>query len=326
MNQNDIELKKTAQLIGIALLLFLLLFYGAYSVFELIITPIIYVAVGETLGQTIAGIGSGLVYAAVFILPALLFARLNKNANNGSCIHYAPRFPAKLAPCIIMATVAVSISCAYVNSWLATAFGVANNLELSTEPISLLGFVVLIFKSAVVPAVCEEFLFRKTLLPAMLPYGEGFAIFSSAILFGLMHQNILQIFYTTMAGILLGYVYTKTRSYLCVFLIHFTNNFVSVLQTVFVSNLSEPYATAAVATLTATVISLGVISAIVLILKEKSDKDVYSSGSFEKILPPSPDFVSKYTLQAPSKTLFLSPSVLIFAILSASSCISQLFS
>ena len=42
MNQNDIALKKTALCVGVALLIFLALFYGAFAVLEFIISPIVY--------------------------------------------------------------------------------------------------------------------------------------------------------------------------------------------------------------------------------------------------------------------------------------------
>ena len=326
MNQNDIKLKRTAQLVGIALLVFLILFYGANSAFALIATPIISEIFDETLSLIIIEVTSGIIYAASFILPALLFAHLNRNEKAEDSVHDAPRFPAKLAPFIIMATVAIAISCAYVNSWLGTVFGIADGLESTTEEITPLTFVLLTFTTAIVPAICEEFLFRKTLIPALSPYGQGFAIFSSALFFGLMHQNLLQIFYTTMAGILLGYVYAKARSYLCVFLIHFANNFVSILQTTFASNLDETSGYIAVITLTATVLVLGAISIFILVLKEKNKKDIYATGSFEKILEPSANVISRSTLRAPYKTLFLSPSVLIFVILVSFTYLLQLFS
>ena len=321
MNQNDIALKKTALCVGVALLIFLALFYGAFAVLEFIISPIVYKILGNTLGGVISKLLTGVVYAAVFILPALIFKRINPSEHKKSGL--APAFPLDLAPFIIMATVALSISCSYVNSWLGTAIGASSSTP-STEITTPLDFILLTFTTAIVPAVCEEFLFRKTIENALLPYSESFAIISSALMFGLMHQNVWQIFYATMAGIVLGYIYARTRSYLCVFLIHFTNNFISVIQTAMLGNLREPYVTIAISTLMAAVILLGAISAIILILKEKNKKDAYSTGSFGKILFPSEGFVQNKTSRAPSKIFFLSPSVLIFIIISVLICASQL--
>lgn len=324
MNQNDIDLKKTAVQVGTTMLIFLLLFYTLFPLFELLVEPLASVLAGEWLGHVISRLLFGVIYAVVFIAPARLFMRLSKN--NDKRLYHTATFPSKNAAFIIMATVAITISCAYVNSWLGTIFGVSNPPSVPTDTVTPIDFLLLTFTTAIVPAFCEEILFRKTLLRALLPYGEGFAIISSALLFGLMHQNIFQIFYTTMAGIALGYVYAKTRSYLCVFLIHFANNFVSVLQTALSNNLEEPYKSICIVSLTAAVLVLGAISIIILVCRENKNKDVYATGSFRQLLRPSSDFVLKDTSRSPAKTLFLSPCVMIFTILSALTCVLQFFS
>ena len=320
MNKNDMALKKTALYVGISLLIFSLLFYTLFAVLNFIISPLVYALLSAKLGYVVTEVLTGIIYTAVFIIPALIFRKISHNQSAEHKI--APKFPLDLAPFIIMATVAISISCAYVNSWLGIMFGVSDAAAPTTEVSSLLDFLLLVFTTALVPAICEEFLFRKTIEHALLPYGEGFAIISSAVLFGLMHQNAWQIFYATMAGILLGYVYAKTRSYLCVFLIHLVNNFISSIQTAISANTKEPYASIAISMLVVIVLILGVTSAIILVLKEKNKKDIYETGSFGKLFGPSSSFIKSKTA-SPSKTFFLSPTVLIFIILSVLVCAYQ---
>ena len=158
-------------------------------------------------------------------------------------------------------------------------------------------------------------MFRKTILKALLPYGEGFAIITSAVLFGLMHQNIRQIFYATMAGVLLGYVYSRTRSYLCVFLIHFCNNFIGVLEELITSNLSQNLATLICVLMESIIFSLGILCAIIIVVREKKKKDIYADGSFGKLLDTSENYKEKKLSFDAAKTFFRSPTVLIFTIL-----------
>ena len=54
--------------------------------------------------------------------------------------------------------------------------------------------------------VAEELLFRGVALRSMEPYGKKFAIFASALLFGLYHGNLVQIPYAFLVGLVLGYV------------------------------------------------------------------------------------------------------------------------
>lgn len=54
--------------------------------------------------------------------------------------------------------------------------------------------------------ISEELLFRGLVLRSMEPYGKKFAIFASAVLFGLYHGNLIQIPFAFMVGLVLGYV------------------------------------------------------------------------------------------------------------------------
>lgn len=103
-----------------------------------------------------------------------------------------------------------------------------------------LPMVIMLFISiGLVPAFCEEFLFRGLILRNLLPYSGRIAIIVSAVMFGLMHQNIYQIIYTTVAGIVMGYIYYKTGSLWCTVLMHFFNNSVSVVELVIYGNVEN---------------------------------------------------------------------------------------
>lgn len=60
--------------------------------------------------------------------------------------------------------------------------------------------------SALLAPLSEEVLFRGIALRALGPYGKRFAIFGSALLFGLFHGNLLQGPYAFLMGLLLGYL------------------------------------------------------------------------------------------------------------------------
>ena len=56
----------------------------------------------------------------------------------------------------------------------------------------------------------EELFFRRCLIDRMRPYGEGLAVLTSAVMFGLFHGNFAQFFYAAALGAVFGYVYLKT--------------------------------------------------------------------------------------------------------------------
>ena len=67
----------------------------------------------------------------------------------------------------------------------------------------------LLLTCAVAPAL-EEAAFRGLLLRRLLPYGEKFAVFASALCFGLFHGNLNQLLYTFVLGLIFAYVTLKT--------------------------------------------------------------------------------------------------------------------
>lgn len=64
--------------------------------------------------------------------------------------------------------------------------------------------------TAVVAPVVEELIFRKMLIPRLLPFGERTAVVFSALAFALMHGNFLQFFYALGFGVLCGYIFVRT--------------------------------------------------------------------------------------------------------------------
>ena len=87
------------------------------------------------------------------------------------------------------------------------------------------------FLSIVIAApVLEEILFRGVILEGFLHnYRPRKAILLSALIFGGIHLNLVQIPGAFLVGIFLGWVYWKTRTLLPVMAIHFANNLISYL-------------------------------------------------------------------------------------------------
>ena len=102
------------------------------------------------------------------------------------------------------------------------------NFDLSTElPIALdnIGnLFLLLFTTALIPAICEEFLFRGVILNGLRKYGVWTAVFVSATFFSLMHMNLQQIPYTFILGVIIGFVVYYTRNLGLGMLMHFANN------------------------------------------------------------------------------------------------------
>lgn len=108
-------------------------------------------------------------------------------------------------------------------------FGINYEVDFGENPQGVLGIILSILATAVVPALVEEFACRGIVLGSLRKYGEGFAVLTTAIMFGLIHGNFQQIPFAFMVGLILGFVTVKTGSIWPAILIHFYNNFSSVI-------------------------------------------------------------------------------------------------
>ena len=138
--------------------------------------------------------------------------------------------PAALGLCFL-GSLASNYLAAYADAF---GFGFLSYYEaMETEPVpaGILGITVLTLRSAVVPALLEEFAFRGVVLQSLRRYGDWFAIAVSAVMFGLVHGNLTQMPFAIIAGLALGYCAVITGSLRSGIAIHFLNNFVSVIVT-----------------------------------------------------------------------------------------------
>lgn len=79
--------------------------------------------------------------------------------------------------------------------------------------------------AAVLAPISEEILFRGLIQRRLMPYGKRFAIFCSAVTFGLFHGNLIQTPFAFAVGLVLGYVAAE-YSVGWAILLHMVNNLV----------------------------------------------------------------------------------------------------
>lgn len=107
------------------------------------------------------------------------------------------------------------------------------------NPSNVVESVALIVVMAVLPALCEEFIYRFTFIGLLSPLSRGGAIVVSSLAFGLMHGTVEQIFVTFCLGLCLAFIYVCTGNYRLPVAIHFVNNFISCISIIFGVYLSD---------------------------------------------------------------------------------------
>ncbi|MGN0670438.1 MAG: lysostaphin resistance A-like protein, partial [Oscillospiraceae bacterium] len=116
-------------------------------------------------------------------------------------------FPAFYSLAIIVNLLTMWITSLFKNTNFNDSFNTVNELS---SPNFFCG-IILFVQMVVIAPLFEEFWFRGMVLESLRPYGNGVAIFISALLFGLTHANFAQFFYAALMGIFLGYIAVSTK-------------------------------------------------------------------------------------------------------------------
>jgi len=128
-------------------------------------------------------------------------------------------------PLMIFSTFAINYVSAIIQEILGITFttGVDDPKIVGAE-----GIFISVLSIAVLPAILEEIVVRGIIMQPLRRFGDKFAIVASALIFGIMHGNMVQIPYTMVAGLFFGYLAIATGSLWPSITLHFINNFYSV--------------------------------------------------------------------------------------------------
>ena len=105
---------------------------------------------------------------------------------------------------------------------------------IASSPIWLLFITVVI-----IGPIFEELIFRKLMIDRLSRYGELVAVMASSIAFGLFHGNFYQFFYAVMLGLILGYMYAKTRNIKYSIIMHMLINFFGSILSIPIAESAE---------------------------------------------------------------------------------------
>lgn len=140
-------------------------------------------------------------------------------------------FPAFYGLAIFTNLITILVSSLFQDTDLNESFNTVNELA----PDGIVSAIVLFIQLAVIAPIFEEFWFRGIVMESLRPYGNGFAIFVSALLFGLTHANFGQLFYTAVIGVCLGYIAISTKSIVTTTIMHAILNSISGIMLILIS-------------------------------------------------------------------------------------------
>ncbi len=225
-----------------------------FSLLGFLLIPLIYsVSLNDLLDASQNGEGfssqvlkflQGLSSIGLFLVPALFAAHLF--ALNGAKYLRIDRFPKKWLPVLFLLVVItlsgnvlsdllyrISKSMPWPESLAFLEEIIARSESSMTKQVQQFlvmntpyDFVQMFFIMAVLPAVCEEAMFRGALQPVLIKLTKNthFGILFTAFLFGLMHMQFYTFLSIFVLGVVLGYVRQWTNSLWPAMIIHLINN------------------------------------------------------------------------------------------------------
>ncbi|MBQ6119877.1 MAG: CPBP family intramembrane metalloprotease, partial [Clostridia bacterium] len=111
--------------------------------------------------------------------------------------------PAGLGLCFI-GNVLSNYIVTFANSVGVTFRSYETAMEQQGDAPETLGLLLLtVVHTAVLPALLEELIFRGYIMQPLRRYGDWFAIITSALIFGLVHGNMMQVPFAILAGVAL---------------------------------------------------------------------------------------------------------------------------
>lgn len=206
-----------------------------FKVFEanllFFLLAIVFITFGATVQQWDVKKGLLITEYGIILLPVILAGKLlGVDLKHVLCLNpIKPRTVVRimLISFLILPTVLV------VNLIPITILSAFDKIVLPTiptpeTPTALLGSFFIV---AISPGICEEVLFRGLILNAYEhAYNKKIGAIVAAVLFGLFHFNIQNLFGPIIIGLTAAYLMQVTKSIYAAIVLHLTNNGIAVLS------------------------------------------------------------------------------------------------
>ena len=283
MSENVKHYSTVCSKIGFALLIF-------YAAFTLSMFGVVFLVelmkefISALTAEILYEILSSIAYFLSFSGAAFILCRIVKEVPTAQPIYTTFKINSYVIY-LIFAVIAINFTLAFLNNIMISSLSpgfasdVDSGADMEGRPVTeiVIFFILSTISTAIVPAICEEYLFRGAILTNLLPFGKTTAILGSALLFGLMHQNLFQLLYTTLMGVIIGCLYVKTKSIWACMILHFMNNFTTVLEEYLPLLTGVEWLHVA---LDFIIIIVGAISVLLILIKKDKEPSVEENGSF----------------------------------------------
>ncbi|MDD4699906.1 MAG: type II CAAX endopeptidase family protein [Oscillospiraceae bacterium] len=226
--------KKVGNVIGISLIILIVL-SGVLGTISGVVLAIMGQAAGDANlfindGNLMYGLSSA-ISVIIMTIPFIICAKYLK-MSVGSTVS-TDRVSLGITVPLVLIGFGFNAIANYLNNIFAytlSGLGIAPSMPDIEYGSGFIGFAISMLCIGVFPALVEEFAFRGVVLGILKKrFNSKVAIVVSAIIFGLVHGNLVQIPFAFLMGLVFGFITVYSKSIWPSVIAHFLNNGVSVV-------------------------------------------------------------------------------------------------
>lgn len=161
------------------------------------------------------------LYLAMF----LLFKFFAKNKDNNIISKPSAK---KSILYILIAIISFFALYPIVNSFDCLIENLGFKLTKPSFNLSVSNYFICLIPMVILPAICEELLFRGLIFKGLKQHGKNFAIILTSLMFAIYHMSLQQTIYPILFGLVLTLTMFKENNIIYCILMHLTNNFLAL--------------------------------------------------------------------------------------------------
>ena len=178
-----------------------------------------------------------LIISNLFIIIFIIIRRLIKRPNDNMFRPLTIKFVIKYFFLGLLLNIGISVLLQILSFILPSSLSqdlfsdYNSNINLIFEGNAFL----MVLSAGVLAPIAEELIFRYAIFRNLSNINTTFALITQALLFGILHGNIIQGSYAFILGIVFGYVTIKQKNNLCSIIMHIAINLSSCLIVIFLT-------------------------------------------------------------------------------------------
>ena len=136
----------------------------------------------------------------------------------------AEKFASKVKPLKLLMYICIAVLCYFTLYPVVVSFNQLFHIKGSSLNISGIGYVYAAFSRVLIPAICEELIFRGIMFKGLANKNKQLAILVSAVMFSIFHMSKEQLLYPLLMGLLFGVIMAYENNIIYCIIVHVINN------------------------------------------------------------------------------------------------------